>query len=396
MPLIVSADDHVVEPRDLWTSRLPNRYLDAGPRVEYHPQGGYRNEPGTTRPREHPGTDGRLIGYWHYEDRWTSMKGFLHSAGDPDMVRPTGVTYEEIRAGCYDPKARLADMDLNHTEASLCFPNFPRFCGQAFLEASDRTLAKLCVEAYNDWMVDEWCGDSAGRLIPLCMVPLWNAELAAAEVRRNADRGVRAVTFSEIPPWLDLPSIFSGYWDPLFRACNETGTVIFCHIGSGTKTLTTSPDAPQSVAAVAIFANSCASMLDFLMSGVFARFPNLKVVYAESQIGWIPYVLDRADDLFHQQNWTFENALSELPSEYYRNHFYSCFYRDPVGIELVDRIGVDQVVFETDYPHGDSTFPHSRKAAEEQFGHLPQDKVDKIARGNIIAVLGLDHLRAAG
>jgi predicted TIM-barrel fold metal-dependent hydrolase len=376
-------------------SRLPAKYRDAGPRVEYHPQGTVEREPGTTRPVERPGAEGPLIGYWRYEDVWTSMKGFLHSAGDIDMVRPTGVTYEEIRPGCYDPKARLEEMTINHTEASVCFPNFPRFCGQAFYEAKDRELAKLCVEAYNDWMVDEWCGDSRGRLIPLCLVPLWDADLAAAEVRRNAARGVRAVTFSEIPPWLGLPSIHSGYWDPFFRACDETRTVVFCHIGSGTKTLTTSADAPQSVAAVAIFANSCASMLDFLMSGVFERFRNLKVCYAESQIGWIPYVLDRADDLFHQQNWTYRQGMVELPSTYYRDHVYSCFYRDPVGVEMLDRIGVYQVTFETDYPHGDSTFPHSLKAAEEQFGHLSQGDVDRIARGNLIDLLGLDHLRRA-
>jgi predicted TIM-barrel fold metal-dependent hydrolase len=392
VPLLVSADDHVVEPRDLWTSRLPRKHRDAGPHVEYHPQGGVRNEPGTTRPMEAPGTDGPIIGYWVYEGRYTSMKGFLHSAGDKSMVRPTGVTYEQIRPGCYDPRERLRDMDLNHTEASLCFPNFPRFCGQAFLEAGDHELARLCVEAYNDWMVEEWAGSSGGRLIPLCMVPLWDAELAAAEVRRNAARGVRAVTFSELPPWLGLPSIYTGYWDPFFRACDETGTVVFCHIGSGTKTLTTSPDAPQSVAAVAIFANSCASMLDFLLSGIFGRFPNLKVVYAESQIGWIPYVLDRADDLYEQQNWTYQNDLPERPSAYYDGHVYSCFYRDPVGIELLHRIGVDHVTFETDYPHGDSTFPHSLKAAEEQFGHLDQASIDKIARGNLVELLGLDHL----
>jgi predicted TIM-barrel fold metal-dependent hydrolase len=391
IPLIVSADDHVVEPRDLWTSRLPSRYREVGPHVEYHPQGSFEADPGTTRKIERPGKNGPIIAYWRYENVWTSMKGFLHSAGDIDMVRPTGVTYEEIRPGCFDPKARLDDMTLNHTEASLCFPNFPRFCGQAFYEAEDRDLAKLCVEAYNDWMVDEWCGDSGGRLIPLCIVPLWDVQLAAKEVRRNADRGVRSVSFSEIPPWLGLPSIHSGYWDPLFGACDETGTVMFCHIGSGTRTLTTSDDAPQSVSAVAIFANSCASMLDFLMSGVFARYSGLKVCYAESQIGWIPYVLDRAEDLFHQQNWTYRD-MPELPSHYYADHIYSCFYRDPVGIEMLNRIGVDQVTFEIDYPHGDSTFPHSLKAAEEQFGHLPQDQIDKIARGNLIRLLGLDYL----
>ena len=133
------------------------------------------------------------------------------------------ITYDEMRPGCYEPKARVADNDANWVEASLCFPTFPRFCGQTFLEAKDKELAEACVVAYNDFMVEEWCGDSGGKLIPLCIIPLWDAELAAAEVRRNAARGVRAVCFSEIPPHLGLPSIHSGYWDPFFAACEETG-----------------------------------------------------------------------------------------------------------------------------------------------------------------------------
>ena len=114
-------------------------------------------------------------------------------------------------------------MDANHIEAALCFPTFPRFCGQTFTEAKDKELGLLCVKAYNDWMVEEWCGDSGGRLIPLCLIPLWDAELAAAEVRRNAERGVRAVCFSEIPPFLGLPSVHDPdhYWDPFFRACSR-------------------------------------------------------------------------------------------------------------------------------------------------------------------------------
>ena len=98
----------------------------------------------------------------------------------------TPITYDEMRPGCYDPKARLEDMDLNWVEASLCFPTFPRFCGQTFTEAKDQELGLACVKAYNDWMVEEWCGDCGGRLIPLASIPLWDVELAAAEVRRNA------------------------------------------------------------------------------------------------------------------------------------------------------------------------------------------------------------------
>ena len=206
---------------------------------------------------------------------------------------------DDMRPGCWQQKARLDDMTINGVEASLCFPNYPRFCGQIFNEAKDRDLALLCVKAYNDFMVDEWCAGSDGRLIPLCLIPLWDVAAAAAEVRRNAARGVRAVAFSELPAWLDLPSIWSGHWDPFFEACEETGTVIAMHIGSGTRTTITSPDAPQVVSTVMIFANSAASMVDYLQSGILARYPTLKLLYAECQIGWIPFILERADDAWH-------------------------------------------------------------------------------------------------
>ena len=172
-----------------------------------------------------PGTEGVPTDWWYYEELRRPLLRLDAAVGVPrDEVTITGVTYDDMRPGAYQVKPRLEDMDINHLEASLCFPTFPRFCGQTFTEAADKDLALLCVQAYNDWMVDEWCAESAGRLIPLCLIPLWDAELAAVEVRRNAARGVKAVCFSEIPPFLGLPSVHDpdNYWDPFFAACAET------------------------------------------------------------------------------------------------------------------------------------------------------------------------------
>ena len=167
----------------------------------------------------------------------------------PERVSHEPWSFDDMRPGAFRIKERLIDMDENHVERSLCFPTMPRFCGQTFLEAEDRELALACVIAYNDWMVDEWCGESAGRLIPLCLIPLWDAQLAAAEVRRNAERGVRAVAFTELPAHLDLPTLHdpAGYWDPFLQACEDTGTVVCMHIGSSSKLMTTSTDAPMGV-----------------------------------------------------------------------------------------------------------------------------------------------------
>ena len=162
------------------------------------------------------------------------------------------------------------------TRRSASRTRFPRFCGQTFAERDDKELALECVKAYNDWMIDEWCaGDGHGRLIPVTMVPLWDAQLAAAEVRRCADKGSHALTFSENPYALGLPSVHSGEWDPLFAACQETETVVCMHIGSSSRMPGTTPDAPFIVSSVLTFPNAMGSLLDFVFSGTLERFPNL-------------------------------------------------------------------------------------------------------------------------
>lgn len=390
IPWIVDLDAHLVEPPDVWSSRLPAKYREVGPHVRYLPAG--TPKLAGSMYIEEPGTEGPPVAWWFYEDKMYSVKRLIAAAGYPaEEITLTSINFDDMRPGCWQPKERLKDMDLNHVEAQMSFPNYPRFCGQIFLWGKDKELSKLCVEAYNDFMVEEWCAEGEGRLIPLCLVPLWDAELAAAEVRRNAARGVRAVAFSELPSYLELPSIYSGYWDPFFRACEETGTVVSMHIGSGTKTPSTSPDAPDAVQAAIIFGNSVGSMADYLFSGVLARFPNLKLLYAEAQIGWIPYVLERCDDVWEtHRGWSGSTRyIDEKPSTYYSRNIVSCFFKDAVGIQMLDQIGEDNVVFETDYPHQDGTWPGSRQAAAEQFGHLDQRVIDKIARGNAIDLLGL-------
>jgi predicted TIM-barrel fold metal-dependent hydrolase len=330
-----------------------------------------------------PGTEGVPTDWWYYEELRRPLLRLDAAVGVPrDEVTITGVTYDDMRPGAYQVKPRLEDMDINHLEASLCFPTFPRFCGQTFTEAADKELARLCVEAYNDWMVEEWCAESSGRLIPLCLIPLWDAGLAAAEVRRNAARGVKAVCFSEIPPFLGLPSVHDpeNYWDPFFTACAETGTVINMHIGSSSKMPSTSADAPPAVGSTLTHTNATFSLVDFLFSGVLVRFPTLMLAYSEGQIGWIPYILERADN------------VPEPPSMYFHRQIYGCFFDDAHGLRSVEEIGADNITYESDYPHSDSTWPHTKEIAERQMAHLDDATRRKIVRGNAIRLFGLDHL----
>ena len=171
IPKIISVDDHVVEPPHLWETRLPAKYKDKGPRIKVLPRGAPSLVDGVWV--EAPGDGPEMAAWWHYEDHIYQLRQMIACPGiPPEEVKPIGVTFDEIAPGCWQPAERIADMEKNHVEASLCFPNYPRFCGQLFAERKDMALSKLCVEAYNDWMVDEWCGDSEGRLIPLCIVPL--------------------------------------------------------------------------------------------------------------------------------------------------------------------------------------------------------------------------------
>jgi predicted TIM-barrel fold metal-dependent hydrolase len=394
IPLVISVDDHIVEPPHLWQTWLPEKYKAQGPRVERRRVGDITFVGGAKMYEyDLDAPDAPWGDVWFYEDLVYPNKRHVAAVGFPrDEMEAVPITYDEMRPGCYEPKARIADNTMNHVEKSLSFPTFPRFCGQTFYEAKDKDLALACVKAYNDFQVEEWCGDSNGALVPLIIIPLWDAELAVEEIHRNAARGVRAVCFSEIPPNLGLPSIHTKYWDPFFAACEETRTTVCMHIGSSSKMPAASPDSPVAVTASLSFNNAIASMADFLFSGVLVRFPQMKIAYSEGQIGWIPYILERCDDVWENHRaWAGVNeTIPEPPSTYYYRNMFGCFFRDNHGLRSLDEVGVDNITFETDYPHTDSSWPHTKEVAEKMMGHLPADVVWKIVRGNAARMLELD------
>ena len=395
IPRIISVDDHVVEPPDLWTSRLPAKYQDRCPRVE-RDSAVFNFEGGEfTYQKGVPG--GAECDWWLYDDLVYPFPKLSAASGFETLdVEP--VTFDQIRPGGWKQADRLADMTANHVDASLCFPNvLPRFCGQTFLEREDKELALLCVQAYNNWMIDEWCaGDARGRLIPLTLIPLWDPAAAALEVHRCADKGSFAVAFSENPYHLGLPSIHDKdrFWDPFLTACQETDTVVCMHIGSSSKMPTTSPDAPFSVSSTITFANAMGSMCDYILSGVFVRFPRLRVSYAEGQVGWMPYIIERMDKIWAERgDASFGIDLPEPPSTYIPGHVWGCIFDDEIGLKNRDVIGMDQICFEVDFPHADSTFPHTLEVATRicDAAGLADEEIYKLMRGNAIECFGLER-----
>jgi predicted TIM-barrel fold metal-dependent hydrolase len=382
---LISVDDHVLEPAHVWQDRVPARFKDAAPRL-------VRDKAGEA---------------WVYEGKRMVTPGLGAVAGKSrEEFSFEPITYDEMRPGCYDSVARLEDMDRAGVLASMCFPSFPRFCGQVFNEAEDRELALLCVQAYNDWMIEEWCGNAPGRYIPLTLIPLWDPVLAAAEVRRNAERGSTAVAFSENPAMLRLPTIQDpgGHWDPLMAACEETDTVLCMHIGSSSKRLTMSDESPMLVTMSwgppLLIAGA---MIEWIFSPVVRKFPGIKVALAEGGIGWMPFFLEKAAQVVEKHQFWIANgdvrhdslsgrvevderAAIDLEGfsvmEKFRQHIYGCFIDDVHGVRNLDAIGYDNVMIETDYPHSDSTWPNCLEHAQKQLAGISAENRNKIMRGN--------------
>ncbi len=306
-PRIISVDDHILEPPGLWRTHMPLRLRSVAPTVV----------------RNVDGSSGLPFDAWSYEGKLTPLRQYWASAGiAPDRVAGRAMTFDEIRPGALCPVARLIDMDANGVEASVCFPNlFVRFCGQRFLESNDKKTALACVRAYNDFLASEWQPAGDHRLIGVGILPLWDVALAAQEVRRLAANGIHHVSFPEIPSQLGLPSLGSGEWDTLFRSCVESSTVVHVHVGSSPKNSPPHDAVSPAVVIANLYTASSVSLADLITSGTLARFPALRVSLAESQAGWIPFLLQQLDSLW-RSGFGFDNragrALALPPSEYFR------------------------------------------------------------------------------
>jgi predicted TIM-barrel fold metal-dependent hydrolase len=293
-----------------------------------------------------------------------------------------------MRRGAWDVNARVADMDLDGVYASLCFPSFlPGFVGQRLTMWPDSDeLALIAMRAYNDWHLEAWCGAHPDRFVPNQIAYLRDPEIAAAEIHRNAARGFKAVTFSEAPDKLGLPTIHSGYWDPLLAACAETGTVLCLHVGSSGTSPTTSPDAPPEIPAVLFGAYGMYSAVDWLYSKVPVRFPDIRICLSEGGIGWVAGILDRLDHCYRYQlgylpTW---RDVDASPSEVMRRNFWFCALDDDAGMLVRDRIGVDHILVESDYPHADSSWPDTQAMLVRQLRDqgVPDDDARRITWQN--------------
>jgi predicted TIM-barrel fold metal-dependent hydrolase len=369
--ILVSVDDHVVEPPTLFDNHLPDKWKEFAPKFVHKDNG----------------TD-----VWQYEGVEIPNIGLNAVAGKPPEeygIEPTALA--GIRKGCWDIHERVNDMNRNGVLGSMNFPSFVQFCGQLFSRSKDLDMGLNLLKAYNDWHIDEWCGTYPGRMIPLSIPPIWDPQAMADEVHRVAEKGCHAVTFSENPARLGWPHIFGDHWDPFFTACQEEGTVICLHIGSSSTTLALEPGAPMDVMIQLTPLNTMHAATDLLWSQVLRKFPKLQFALSEGGTGWVPYWLERADYTYQQHHfWTHQDFGDQLPSQVALDHFSFCFISDRAGVEDRHRIGIDNITWECDYPHSDSTWPHSPEAMAKQIEGVPDNEAAKITYENAMRIYQYD------
>jgi predicted TIM-barrel fold metal-dependent hydrolase len=369
--ILISVDDHVIEPPDMFKNHLPAKYLDRAPKMA------------TMR----SGSDS-----WIYEGRTNPNFGLNAVVGrPPEEYGMEPASYSQIRKGTYQLAERIEDMNANGVLASICFPTFPTFGGAFFLKADDKELTKAVISAYNDWHIDEWCAGAPGRFIPLAILPLWDIDACVAEAKRVAAKGCRTISFLDNPVAKGLPSLYTGHWDPLFKVLEENNIVVSIHIGSGANAPYSSADAPIDTWIVNMPMYIANATTDWLFSPLFKKFPTLKVALSEGGIGWVPYLLERADFTYkHHKAWTNCNFGDVLPSELFKSNFITCFIDDVFGLHNTQFMNIDKITWECDYPHSDSLWPHCPEALWTSIKHLPKESIDKITHLNAIREFGID------
>jgi predicted TIM-barrel fold metal-dependent hydrolase len=381
MTPVISVDDHLVEPPDVFEGRMPAALTDRAPRIEVADDG----------------TEA-----WLFDGNRIPQIGLNAVVGRPkEEWSMDPANFSDMRRGCWDPEARIADMDADGVWASVHYPSLiAGFAGSAFARCSDPELGLACVRAWNDWHVEEWVGPRRDRFVPLQIPWLLDPEVAAADVRANAERGFRAVSFLENPVDLGLPSMHTDHWDPFLRACEETGTVVCLHCASSGWSASRSPGAPLELLTTLFPVNALVTCADWLWSGVPLRFPELRVCLAESGIDWVPmlrnriaYVMDHSAS--GQGGWP---STEIHPNEALRRTFWFGVIDLTSSLVLRDEIGVDRIVIESDYPHADSTWPDTaaRAATALAGAGLRADEVERICWRNAADLFSLDAVPAGG
>lgn len=378
--ILVSVDDHISEPPEMFDQHIPAKYKDRAPKLIRQPQGDV----------------------WVYGDRKLPNIGLNAVAGrtrEEYGMEPN--RYEQMRKGVYDVNARIDDMNVNGVLGSLNFSSMCGFSGQLFLQGTDKELDLACLKAYNDWHIDEWCGAFPGRFLPLGIPPIWDPALAVEEIKRLDAKGCHAISLPPNPAgeMIGLPSLHNAYWDPVWKICDEIGTVICMHIGAGGPVDGyPSEESPVDVMMLNMPVSLYSTASDIMFSPILRKYDNIKIALSEGGIGWIPYFLERLDHVYEiHHHWTRQKFPNDKPSDLFRKHIITCFIDDATGLKNRDDVGIDKMTWECDYPHSDSSWPYSPEALLRDFpDDITDEEINKITHLNTMREFNYDPFSILG
>lgn len=376
---VIDIDTHITEPADVWTSRLPKKWGDQVPHV-----------------KNVNGTD-----LWFIADKPVGMPGAYSAAGHTGSFPDMRKTYADIPPAMYDAKARLAFMDDEKIWANVLYPNVGGFGAGGFLRIEDPALVLACVRAYNDWLLG-FCKPSGGRLIGQAILPTTGLEDSIHELEYAMKSGHKGAVISSFPNGSLFPKSDD---EPFWARAEEAGFPICVHIGSFLRSAPAG--APKGDAmwkpslgfvARAAWTKAGGQTLDvtcdLLFSGIFERHPRLRILLVESNIGWIPTLLEQADDMYRRYRWWTgaHEEMTEMPSRIFHRNFWATFMVDRSGIELRHRMNVDHLMWSTDYPHSGCDWPDSGLVIERVFEGVPRAQVRKMLHENAKRLYQLDHV----
>ncbi len=372
--VIISADDHISEPPDMFKKHLSGEDLASAPQF-------MTAESGTN--------------YWEYQGLKMPSIGLNAVVGrvpEEYGIEPTALA--QLRKGCYDVGARIDDMNVNGIAASLNFASCVGFDGGVFHKARDKAKALIHLRAYNDWHVDEWCGAYPGRFIPCALLPTWDMDAAVAEIKRLASKGCTTVSLNENPTKQGLPSIHNSYWVPFWKAIADNDMTICLHIGAGNPSPHASMETPIEAWISTMPISIVVGAADWLNLEAIERYPSMRIALSEGSIGWVPYFMERAD-FSHERHkaWTYSRFKETKPSDVFRKHFLNCFIEDAFGLKNLDAIGEDMVAYECDYPHSDSLWPEAPERLWESIKHLTDAQIEKVTHGNAMRFFRFDPFK---
>ncbi len=365
---IVSADSHVNPPKDLWLRDVPSSLKDRAPRVESTPMGDF----------------------WIVDSEISGAIGLDSSAGrKPEEFKPHGLTYKDMRPGSYDHTARLADMDIDGVDAEVLY-----FGGPVTQYAADAELRRFVVQRYNDWML-ELSNAAPSRLIGLAHVPLLDIAEGMRELTRIAKMGLKGFHVDPFPDERGGKPLWDPEYEPFWSLIEDTGLPMSFHIVGPRKSnvrevfMNPTPGVKETFIAIAPI-SICEVVSTLTFTGILERHPKLRYVLVECGIGWIPYFLERMDQTFNKHRFWTKSVITEKPSFYWYRQGHATFIQDLAGIAERHRAGLHNIMWSTDYPHSDSTWPKSREALEEHFKDVPSDERTLIAGGNCASLYGLN------